>query len=275
LIRERWRHFTEEEWPNAPQAALDGKSPREFTDARQRAVRLTAAAYAFDSFVEGVNGQLDLEALLKGLGLRPLSPLVPDDQLQIGPLSAMQLHRLPVDALSDAQLLNVYRRTSLIGHRRFAKAVLTEIAARPSCADEVELTQVYSELSALAREEGRLAEAIDWVQRAKESCSAQAESFDEMVSWLLYELLLRAEQPDDPGLPAVYRTLAESYAPKVRQVQMILESFRRTHGDRLPWLKSQELAVGAPDAPGSPGGIWTPASEPSAAPGKLWLPGRE
>src|SRR5579862_4671597 len=100
-------------------------------------MRLTAATYVLDALSERLSGVVDLNAVLSRLGLEPLRPLSPGSAERLSSLSPMQLLRLPVAELSDAQLVNVYRRAAVIGHRRFATRVLEEIVSRPQCLEQV------------------------------------------------------------------------------------------------------------------------------------------
>jgi Tetratricopeptide repeat len=273
-----WKHLVDGVWWNAPQAALEGKSPAGAAGDAQLRVRLTAAAYALDGLSERTHGTIDLEAILSRLGLEPLRPLPPTAAEPLSSLSPMQLHRLPVAELTDAQLVNVYRRATVIGHRRFVTGVLEEIVSRPQCLEQVGPDRVFEGLLELAHQDERDADAIAWAQKGREHAARSAPNFERQCKWTLTEFLLRAEQPDDPEVANLYRTLSEYYAPKVPEVAQMLEDFVAQHGDRLSWLRSAELLVGSAATPAAtPGGLWTPSGSTSPAAGgkKLWLPGQE
>jgi Flp pilus assembly protein TadD len=278
-LHERWwQHLIDDIWWNAPQAALDGKSPSAAKDDPQYRLRLTAAAYVLDSISERLNGVLDFDAVIARLGLQPLPPLAPAAAEPLKSLSPMQLFRLPVKELSDAQLINVYRRAAVIAHRRFATRVMLEIVARPQCLEQVGADQVYEGLLEFARHDDRIADAIVWAQKAREHASKQPQNFERVCKWTVVEFVLRSEHPEDPELPNLYRLLSDYYAPKVPEVGRILEQFAARHGDSLPWLKSAELLVGSGAASGSSaGGLWTPSGSTGPATGskKIWLPGQE
>jgi Flp pilus assembly protein TadD len=272
-----WKHLVDDVWLNTPLAALEGKSPSAAAGDAQFRVRLTAATYAFDALSERAHGIIDLDAILARLKLEPLRPLPPASAEPLTSLSPMQLHRLPVAELSDAQLVNVFRRGTVIGHRRFVARVLQELVSRPQCLETIGPDRVFEGLVELAHQEDRDADAIAWAQKAREQAAHSPQHFERQCKWTLTELLLRAEQPDDPEVANLYRTLSDYYAPKVPEVAQVLEEFVAQNGDRLSWLRSAELLVGsAAAAPGAPGGLWTPSGSTSPAPGgkKLWLPGQ-
>jgi tetratricopeptide (TPR) repeat protein len=279
LIDARWRHLIDEFWFNTPQAALGGKSPAQAKDNPADRVRLTAAVYVLDALVQRLRGRLDFEGLLRRLNLDLPEPIDPAT-VTLSALSPMQLHRLPISKLTDAQLVYTQRRATLVGHRRFVEQVLREIVTRPQCLEQVDANRVYYNLVDIAQVDGHLDEAIAWSREAKERASKSKDqgAFEQVLSWTVTEFALRCEQPDDPELPALYRLLAEYYAPKVPHVAALLEAFRQQQSDRFPWLRSSELLVGSGTAgSATPGGLWTPSSGASPAPsgGKLWLPGQE
>jgi Flp pilus assembly protein TadD len=275
-----WRHLVDDVWFNSPQTALDGKSPASVAADPQYRVRLTAAVYVLDALSERLNGIIDLDAIMSRLGLEPLQPLAPAAAEPLSSLSPMQLQRLPVAELSDAQLVNVYRRAAVIGHRRFATRVMEELVARPQCLEQVGADRVYEGLLEIAHQEERDADAIAWTQKAREHATRSPQNFERLCKWTLTEFLLRAEDPDDPEVPNLYRTLSEYYAPKVPEVARVLEQFVAENGDKLSWLRSAELLVGSGAVPSpAAGGLWTPSGStgpgPASGSKKIWLPGQE
>ena len=278
LIETRWRHLVDDVWFTAPQAALGGKSPAAAKDDPSLRIKLAASAYVLDAIVQRLRGRLDFDGLLRQLNLAPPTPINPEG-VTLSALSPMQLHRLPVSQLSDTQLVYTQRRATLVGHRRFVDAVLRELVARPQCLEQVDANRVFYNLVDIAQIDGRFGDAIAYSRQAKERVSKSKDqgAFEQVLSWTVTEFALRAEQPEDPELPALYRLLAEYYAPKVPHVAVILEVFRQQHGEKLPWLRSSELLVGSSAGGGAaPSGLWTPESAAAPAPsgGKLWLPGQ-
>jgi tetratricopeptide (TPR) repeat protein len=278
LQEEWWKHLVDDIWWNSPQAALDGKNPAAVAADPQYRVRLMAAVYVLDALSERLNGIVDLDAVISRLGLTPPRPLAPSAAERLSSLSPMQMQRLDVAQLSDSQLVNVYRRAAVIGHRRFASRVMEELIARPQCLDQVGADRVFEGLLEIAHQEERNDDAIAWAKKGREHAARSPQNFERLCKWTMIEFLLRAEQPDDPELPNLFRTLSDHYAPKIPEVARMLEQFVAERGDKLPWLRSAELLVGT-GAASSPaaGGLWTPSGPPGAAATskKIWLPGQE
>ena len=170
LIDARWRHLIDDFWFNTPQAALGGKSPAQAKDNPADRVRLAAAVYVLDALVQRLRGRLDFDELLRRLNLDVPEPIDPAT-VTLSALSPMQLHRLPISKLTDAQLVYTQRRATLVGHRRFVQTVLREIVTRPQCLAQVDANRVYYNLVDIAQVDGRLDEAIAWSREAKERAS--------------------------------------------------------------------------------------------------------
>ena len=144
---------------------------------------------------------------------------------------------------------------------------------------QVDANRVYYNLTDIAQVDGRFEDAIAFSRQARERASKSKDqnAFENVLSWTVTEFALRAEQPEDPELPSLYRLLAEYYAPKVPQVAVILDVFRQQNAEKLAWLRSSELLVGSAAGSGTAsGGLWTPesAAAPTPSGGKLWLPGQ-
>jgi hypothetical protein len=166
----------------------------------------------------------------------------------------------------------------VLGQRRFATRVMEALVARPQCLEQVGADRVFEGLLEIAHQEERDADAIAWAQKGREQAAHSPQNFERLCRWTLTEFVLRAEQPDDPELPNLYRTLSEYYAPKVPEVARMLEQFTTENADKLPWLRSAELLVGSGAATaGGTGGLWTPSGAPGPASiaKKIWLPGQE
>ena len=176
---------------------------------------------------------------------------------------------------------NAGRRSSGIGGS--LKRYLRELVARPQCLGSrstptgSSTTWSTSHRSTDDLKKGSPGPAPGQGPRA--SKSKDQGSFEQILSWTLTEFALRAEQPEDPELPALYRILSEYYAPKVPHIAAVLDVFRQQNADKLPWLNSAELLVGTrpPEEGSDPRRTVDAVVVRSAISGrrKLWLPGQE
>lgn len=279
LEREQWRRVLTDRWPNQPQAALGGKSPRDAAGDPALRTQLTAAVYVLDAICARRRHALDVPAMLASLGLEPLPVLTLAPDVVPNSLSLMQLHRLTPSSLTDNQLSAVVNRAMLTHHDSFLEPVLKEAVKRPHCIPENELPRVYQTLADVSATQGHLDDALQWVDEARRNAAGHEASFTDLWQWDLRELMLRLTHPTvppDPQLAALLNKFAVYYSPKLPQLRSYLEMILEEAGVESPWSSSGIITpdMAAAGAIGS-GGVWTPEAETaSAGGGKLWLPGQ-
>jgi hypothetical protein len=189
-------------------------------------------------------------------------------------LSILQVHRLDIAALTDAQLTSVVNRALLIHHSGFLKQVLVEALRRPGCVAELDLSRVYQALVELTSVEEDVTEAIHWIQEARQHALGEHPRFEDQWRWDLRELSIRLTEPAAPATSALLHKFVNYYGPKVPQLRPYLEVILEEAGVASPWnagVITPDLASGG----AATGALWTPEVEPQpAGGGKLWLPGQ-
>lgn len=274
LERQQWRKLIDETWPNSPQAALGGRTPRDAAQQPELRIPLTVAVYVLDAVCDQRRHSLDVPAMLNSLGLSPLPKLTLSPDTSPNTLSLMQLHRVNVPELSDAQLLSVVNRALMVHHDAFLQPVLEVLVARPACLEQVDAARVYQTLIDLHFRHGNQPKAIEWVKAAKEKLLQGSTSFEQQWTWDLRELMLRLTDPADPELPPLLKKFASYYGPKIPQMRSYLEAILLEAGVESPWAGGEIIT---PDlaAAGDTHSVWSPQREPAATGGsKLWLPGQ-
>lgn len=270
-----WKRAVTEIWPNTPLQGLGGRRPSEAAaDATQRTA-LTAATYLLDAYCQQQGYELDLNAALARLNLEPLAPLEVDETTQLSMQSVMQMHRLPIERLSDSQLVSVVNRAMLTHHRRFLYHVLKVALDRPGCAAELDLQRVYPTIVELCAHTGRREEALHWVAVARSKPPQEGSQFEYQWNWDTTELTLRLETPDDPALKPLLDRFVHYYSPKVPQMRGFIEKLLKTFGAPSPW-ESVSVITSSTLSSAASGTLWSPAAEQAPATGasKLWLPGQ-
>lgn len=272
---ERWARTVHDVWPNRQTALLGGRSPRECVGDASARVALYAAAYTFDAYCDEAGYNLDLDAVLKDLQLEPLPALAVDAEAPVSNLSVMQTERLPVETLTDAQLMSVANRTLLIHHDRFVLRVLPLALERPNCLKQLDLDRCYMTLADLCRQHGHRDQALEWIQRGRTRISETDSSFEVQARWDFRELILRLEDPSDPGLKPLLHKFATYYGPKLPQLRAQLEGILAQLEVESPWSTGGLVLPGDSSVSG---GVWQPGSPVAAGAehggGKLWLPGQ-
>jgi hypothetical protein len=272
---ERWTRTVREIWPNRKTFLLGGRSPRECVGDASARIALYAAVYMFDAYCDEAGYNLDLDAVLKDLQLAPLPLLEVDSETPVSNLSVMQTERLPVETLTDGQLMSVANRTLLIHHDRFVLRVLPLALDRPNCVKQLDLDRCYMTLADLCRQHGHRDQALNWIQQGRTRISETDPSFEVQARWDFRELILRLEDPSDPGLRPLLHKFATYYSPKLPQLRAQLEGILAQLDIASPWAPG---GIVLPGAVAESGGVWQPGSPVAAGTesggGKLWLPGQ-
>lgn len=274
LELQRWEQIVRQEWPNQALDALGGRSPRVAAADPAARVAVTAAVYALDAHCLCRGYELDVDGLLRELELPALEPVEVQPDTSLNSFSPLQWLRLPLDKLTDEQMLSVVNRALLVHHDRFLTAVLEAALQHENIHQDMDLPRLYGGLVEMHRQHGRRAAAFRWLEAGRAHAQAQPNNFQQIWSWDLRELLMRLEDPNDPQLRPLLDRFVQYYAPKLPQMRPYLEQMLAAAGVPSPWEGGGGIITpGAP--PTTSGGLWTPesAAEPAAA-GKLWVPGQ-
>lgn len=274
IQNQEWDELLVSVWPNAPQAALGGRTPLEAAGQPDLKAPLAAAVQVLDVFC-GSRGYLPpLDDLRERLHLDPPSVLTVGGDDSLNTLSLMQLCRFNLAPLDDRQLQRVMQRAALVRHPDLLYKVLTHFVRSPSAEqDPPGQRQAFATLSDLCRDSLRRDEALDWLRRGRELTERHAGAFEDVLLWKMRELTLRLDDPEDPGLRELLLDLWNTYGSKLPPLRGQLTELIQALDIEPPW----DAAILTPQSVGAraDAGVWSPlGSEPVDAPGKkLWLPG--
>jgi len=275
LIREHWQKAVHNTWLKSPLSALGGMTPEQAAEDASLKRQLTAAVYALDSYCEQHRHGLEVAELWEPLKLKAPEPIDVESDAALHSFSALQLHRLPVEQLSDDRLSYILKRALLQRHRVFLYRVLVEAMKRPQCAEKVGLASVYDALITVCDELNRRGEALKWIEQAKEFAKTEEKPFELIFGLQMRELAIRTEDPDDPETIPLVRQMLDYYGPKVPRFAEAIGNLLRSRGIDSPVELSQstmesQIGVGAKTS----GGLWTPNAETEPeGEKKLWIPG--
>jgi hypothetical protein len=269
---QHWRKVTHDVWLNLPLAGLQGRTPREAASDPTAHMQLLAAVYVLDAQCLRGGHQLDMHGLLMQLGVEPLPNVTVTPETSLNAFTPLQWLRLPLNNLSDEQMLSAVNRALLVHHDRFLYDALRAAIDRPKCLEELDVDRVYQTLADLCRKHNRRDESFQWLDAGRKHAQSEPNNFEKVWSWDLRELLARVEDPGDPGIKPLLDKFVNYYAPKLPQIRPYLEEILAVAGLESPWSST---IITADSATAAGGGLWTPegaAAQPAAA-GKLWLPG--
>jgi len=270
LDRDMWRKATLTVWPDAPLSALGGKSPRQAAGDPALAVPLRAVVNVLDAYCDRSRFTLPLAELLQDLGIDPPDVVHFDGESS---LTALQLKRVAFQELDDEKLGLLLQRAVLIRHAGFLYDVLREVFDRPGCLQRFDEEQLVVAMADLCAEQRRRDECLQWIARGREIAKTGENAFQRTLEWVIQELTVRLEEPDDPEIMPLLRHIGDYYLPKLPELRDEIEAMAELCGVTPPWFGDDKPATAVGAAQGS---LWTPdrhTPEPAAAAKRLWLPG--
>lgn len=277
LLAEQRTHVVTRIWPDEPQGALGGKSPRQLAGDPAAQIKLRAALLLFEQAVAQDHDDAQFVALRQTLGLPQPAPLEPS-AVPVAEALLSQLPRYTVGSLSDDELLDAFVRASGAGLLTAIRKLGRELVARPALDARVDKAEILGRLAALSESpDEKLALVTEARQVAERSGRSSA-------PWDLAEMsirLVRGEAEEFIRLVNHVQTM-HGNEPGVREslLQILIQAGLVGPDGRLrvpaPGAAGELAGAGAPTAQPAASGLWTPDSE--SAPGKkssLYIPGME
>ena len=280
LMAEHRRTTMFERWPAQPLSVLDGKTPREAAADPVFGIRAAAAVLLMELSAELDGSEFDFNEVRTELGLPAIGPIDPTG-IDTAALSLVQLARVEVEKLSDADLVTMYQRASMMNAVNALGKLATEVVAR-STLDDSEQVDKAEALALLARMERDGSKSRALFQQARQVAVAAGKS---PAAWLIAELSLRLEQQDPPACQELLGELQARHMqePGIAQtVMQLLVSFGVITPEGQPVGMPGGGAAAAPAAPAATAATAAPA--PPAPPAtdaggegksKLWVPGMD
>ncbi|MCC7475308.1 MAG: hypothetical protein IT425_07925 [Pirellulales bacterium] len=279
LNAEERRAAIVERWPSLPNLALGDKTPREVAADPQYRIPLLAAVL----IIEHSSGMRDAEAvaeLRRDLNLPEPASIEPVPGQALSTLPLVRVPRLNVSALSDDDLVQLYRRAGLVSDPPSIARLALEAVRRPSVANHIRTEDAYHRLVMAEREPESalktLEEARQWARQSNTSTAP----------WDILELEIRLaqghvdkvrdtleridrEHGHDPEVAAaLYQLLYDAgVVPDDHELLPHAHGHHHDAHDERPTARSGTAESSAP------GRIWTPGSDrPSGGKSALWTP---
>lgn len=257
-----------EEWLNAAQTCLNGKSPQEAIAAGVASFKVDAAVLVLDAICNRLGQSLDVAALRNRLNLQDLEPLKPEEDQVLTGLPLLQFHRLDAGSITDSQAIEFANRISLVGHPRLLQTATDELVKRPDALEEFGALRAYLLQATAARESLDSAKVAECFEAARNSIEDSPDAFRTRLELDIRELSFRLDDPKDPELPTLLRNIRDQYFHKIPEIAEVIQEELENSG----CLHLME------EIGGSSTGLWTPEKEAAAssgAGGKIWMPGQE
>jgi tetratricopeptide (TPR) repeat protein len=251
-------------WLHRSQPQLNGLTPLEAAKKPELQMKLAASVLVLFSITQRLNHEINPAEIREQLGLPAPGGTSTETGQSIEGIPLLKYLRLSLSDLSDSQMLQFAHRIGLIRSIELMEAVVDELFRRPAALEEFSPRRAHMMRAMVARLQNRVDTMAESFEAARKMAQEEGDNFQARLELDLKELSYRLDDPDDPGIPHLLRSMKEQYFQKVPEIaEAIRQELTRTGCEQL----LSEL-----DAP-----LILTAGEETATPssGKLWLPGQD
>ena len=265
-------------WPDLPQPVLDGKTPREVANQQKESRSLQAAILVLETSNNAADDAIDFNQLREELGVPLPEPIAPEG-IDPDRLPMVRMGRVVISEMSDAWLLEAYRRAAMLAATSVLARLAVEVVNRESLDGKVDKAEACG-LLAGGSPTGE--QAIDWLNKARDFAAKENTS---PARWLLAELDLRLRGGDSAAAQRLLQEIQTQYIREPGIAQALLQLLAR-YGIIDPRAAAGGMPPGATAPTSSPAqtpppaatdgeqSIWTPDSSSASSQKKsaIWTP---
>jgi len=253
-----------EAWLNRSQPHLDGLTPLQAADKSELQMKLAASVLVLFSIAQRLNHEIAPAEIRKRLGLPEPGGVVAGAEQAVEEIPLLRYLRLSLSDMTDGQVLQFAHRVGLIRSIDLMEAVVEELFKRPKVLEEFSPRRAHMMRATVARLRNRVETMVESFEAARKMAQDEGDSFQARLELDLRELSYRLDDPEDPGIPHLLRSMKEQYFQKVPEVaDAIREELTRTGCEQLlPELDAPVIVTAGEEAA-------------TSGSGKLWLPGQD
>jgi len=251
-------------WMERPQVYLNDLSPQQASKDPDLKVKTAAAAIVLYSIAQRMNHEVRLVDLRERLDLPVPNARQIDADQSIEGVPLLHYLQLSMGDLTDNQVLQLANRAGLIRDVDLLQQVVEELFRRPEALEQYTPLRAHMMRALVARFQNRIEEMSEAFEAARASVMEDTENFQARLELDLKELTFRLDDPEDPGIPGLLRSMKERYFQKVPEIaDAIRQELTRAGCEQfLPELDTPQIVTAGQQAQ-------------SESPGKLWLPGQD
>ncbi len=251
-------------WLETPQPQLNDLTPQQAADDPGLRTQTAAAVLVLYSVAQRMNHEIQPEQLRERLNLPAPQPRQIDSELSVEAVPLMNYLQLSLSDLTDSQLIQLTHRVGLIRDLGLLERVVDELFARPQALEEFSPRRAHMMRAQVARLRNRIDQMAQSFDAAREVLQAESDNFQSRLELDLKELTFRLDNPEDPGIPHLLRSLRDQYFQKVPEIaDAIRQELIRSGCEQLLSELDAPVIITAGQE-----------SQPQSA-GKLWLPGQD
>jgi len=251
-------------WMERPQAHLNDLSPQQALKDPDLKVKTAAAAVVLYSIAQRMNHEVRLTDLSERLNLSVPAARQIDPEQSLEGVPLLHYLQLSMGDLTDSQVLQLANRVGLIRDVDLLERVVEELFRRPAALEEYTPRLAHLMRALVARFQNRIEDMSESFEAARASVMEDTENFQSRLEIDLKELTFRLDDPEDPGIPHLLRSMKELYFQKIPEIaDAIRQELTRSGCEHF--LSELDVPL-----------IVTAGQETqSESSGKLWLPGQD
>ncbi|MBL8850827.1 MAG: hypothetical protein JNG89_14190 [Planctomycetaceae bacterium] len=269
VLHAEWQKSVHEKWPQTPQPALGGRTPRDAAGVPELRAPLAAAINVLDAACARRGTILDVGTLREQLQLPEVAAIRADAGTNVSMLSFAQCLRVDPGSLNHQQVEQLAQRAMLMRHPGFAMRILKH-AIEDAEFGAAERQMFILVLSQICDDSFQTDEALEWISRGHAGVEDGPQKFEQLARWRMRELTTRSNAEPGPELDALLRDLWQTYAPKLPGLREMLSQTVEALGIPAPW---ENAILTASDLSAATSESWSPVGAAAGGEKKLWLPG--
>ncbi|MEO2035622.1 MAG: hypothetical protein ABGZ35_26385 [Planctomycetaceae bacterium] len=251
-------------WLKRPQSHLNGQSPQEASKDPNLRIQTAATVVVLYSLGQRLNHEIRLMELRERLNIPAPSTSKIDPEQPIESVPLLHYWQLSLGDLTDSQLSQLANRIGLIRDVDLLEKVVEELFRRPQALEEYSPRRAHMMQALVARFRNRVDDMAKSFEAARQAALEGPDNFQSRLELDLKELTFRLDDPEDPGIRQLLRSMRDQYFQKVPEIaEAVRQELVRTGCEQF--MSELELPI-----------IMTAGSEaqPQTS-GKLWLPGQD
>lgn len=253
-----------EAWLQRPQAALNDQSPLQAAEDPKMKVRAAAAVIVLYSVAQRLNHEIDPDKLRERLNLAAPAARTIDPDCAVESVPLLHYLQLSLPELTDSQLLQLANRVGLIRDVGLLERVVDELFNRPAALEEYSPRRAHMMRALVARFRNQVDRMTESFEAARQAGDGDADQFQSRLELDLKELTFRLDNPEDPGIPHLLRSLRDQYFQKVPEIaDAVRQELARSGCEQFLSELDAPMIVTAGQE-----------SQPQST-SKLWLPGQD
>lgn len=251
-------------WLQRPQPALNGLTPLQASLDESMKIQTAAAVVVLYSIAQRMNQEIRLPELRQRLKIPAPVPTGIDADQTIESVPLLRYSQLPLSDLTDSQLVQLAHRVGLIRDLDLLEVVVDELFRRPQALLEFSPQQAHMMRALVARCRNRVDDMSESFEAARRDIQEEPDHFRALLDLDMKELTYRLDDPEDPGIPQLLRTMRDRYFLKIPEIEEAVRQQLRQSGC--------EQLLSSPESP-----VIVAAGSETQSPssGKLWLPGQD